>query len=256
MHNYTTFIRKEFTENMRTKRLLVLGCVFLLFGITGALLARYMGEFMAMVLPAGDELGQAMIDAMPDPHWSDSYVQFYSQLSQIGIFAVLFMYMGTVQREIKSGTANLMFSKGLGFAPFVLAKFTMGAIIVTFVTIVSALATYLYAFMLFEEAGQIAHVLAGSLVFSLGAVMLLAVFLLCSSLTKSSAASGGFGIIGFFLLMLTGFHRLSPYNLLGQSVAISTGYFANSLLVNVILAVVVTALALLLAVWRLKRAEG
>jgi len=256
MLNYTTFLRKEFTENMRTKRLLVLGCVFLMFGITGALLARYMGEFLAFVLPAGDEMGQAMIDAMGNPHWADSYMQFYSQLSQIGVFSILFMYMGTVQREINSGTASLMFSKGLGFASFILAKFTMGAIIVTLVTVVSAIVTYVYTFLLFDEAGQLGHILAGSLAFSLGAVMLLAVFILCSSLTKNSAASGGLGVVGFFLFVLTGFHRFSPYNLLGHAIAISGGYFTDTLLVNTLMAVAVAALALIAAIWRLKRSEG
>jgi len=121
---------------------------------------------------------------------------------------------------------------------------------------VSALATYLYAFLLFGEAGQIGHVLAGALIFSLAAVMMLAVFILCSSLTKNSAASGGLGVLGFALLMISGIHRFSPNNLISHPVAISTGYFPDTLFVNAVLAVVVMAFVLVLAVWRLKRAEG
>ena len=260
MANYFTFMRKEFTESLRTKRLLVLGCVFIFFAITGALLARYMGEFFALVLPAGDELGQALIDAMTDPNWYESYVQFYSNIGQIGILAVLFMYMGTVQREIRTGTASLMFSKGLGFGSFILAKFTVAVILTTVITVVSTLVTYVYTFLLFGEAGQIGNILTGSLVFSLGTLMLLSIIILCSSLTKSSAVSGGLSFGVYFVLIISAaiprIGRFSPQNLFSYPVAISTGHFADELTVSILLAVAITIIALFFATERLKKAEG
>ena len=260
MSNYMTFLRKELTENLRTKRLLVLGCVFIFFAITSALLARYMGEFFALVLPAGDEMGQALIDIMTNPQWYESYAQFYSQIGQIGVLAVLFMYMGTVQREIKSGTASLMFSKGLGFTSFILAKFTMAVIITTVITVVSTLVTYAYTFLLFGEAGQLGHILAGSLVFSMGTLMILSVVILCSSLTKSSTAVGGLSFGMYFLILLTSaiprIGQFSPFTLFSHPVAISVGYFSNTLVTNILLAAAVAIVALFFAVERLKKAEG
>ena len=260
MANYMTFMGKELTESLRTKRLLVLACVFLLFAISGALLARYMGEFFALIMPAGDDLGDALIAAMGDPTWQDSYVQFYSNLSQMGVLAVLFMYMGTVQREIRTGTGSLLFSKGLGFTPFILAKFTMGALLTALVTVASALVTYVYTFLLFGEAGQIGHVMLGALVFSLGLLMLLAVVIFCSSLTKSSAVSGGlsFGAYVLFLLVsaVPRIGRFSPFQLFSHPVAISMGHFAEELVPNIVIALALAALALVLAVWRLRKAEG
>jgi len=253
-------MRKELTENIRTKRLLVLGCVFLFFAITSPLLTRYMGEFFALIMPAGDEIGQALIEVMQDPQWFESYAQLYSNLGQIGILAVLFMYMGTVQREIRSGTASLMFSKGLGFGSFILAKFTMAVILTTVITVVSALVTYAYTFLLFDEAGQISDILAGSLVFSIGTLMLLSVIILCSSLTKSSAVSGGLSMGVYFALIISTviprIGRFSPQNLFSYPVAISIGHFADELTVNILLAVAVTILALFFATERLKKAEG
>jgi len=253
-------MRKELTENLRTKRLLVLGCVFLFFGVTGALLARYMGEFFSFIMSADDEIGQALIQVMQDPNWYESYVQFYSQLGQIGVFAVLFMYMGTVQREIRTGTASLMFSKGLGFGSFILAKFSMAVMITTLITVVSAIVTYLYTFLLFGEAGQLGDVLLGSLIFSFGMLMLLAIIIMCSSFTKSSAVSGGLSIGVYFILILSSIipriGRFSPQNLFSHPVAISMGHFADELTVNILLAAAVTILALFLATGRLKKAEG
>jgi len=260
MSNYMTFMKKELTENLRTKRLLVLGCVFLFFGVTGALLARYMGEFFSLIMSADDEMGQALIQVMQDPNWYESFVQFYSQLGQIGVFAVLFMYMGTVQREIRTGTASLMFSKGLGFGSFILAKFSMAVIITTLITVVSAIVTYLYTFLLFGEAGQMSDVLLGALVFSFATLMLLAIIIMCSSFTKSSAVSGGLSIGVYFILILSSIipriGRFSPQNLFGLPVAISRGIFADELLVNILIAAAVAVIALFVATERLKKAEG
>jgi len=253
-------MRKELTESIRTKRLLVLGCVFLFFAITGALLARYMGEFFAFIMPAGDEMGQALIEVMQDPQWHESYAQFYSNLGQIGVLAVLFMYMGTVQREIRTGTASLMFSKGLGFGSFILAKFTMAIILTTAITVVSALVTYAYTFLLFDEAGQLGDILAGSLVFSIGTLMLLSIIILCSSFTKSSAVSGGLSLGVYFILIISSIipriGRFSPQNLFSYPVAISMGNYAEELTVSILLAAAITILALFFAMGRLKKAEG
>ena len=260
MSNYTTFLRKEFTENIRTKRILVLACVFVFFAITGALMARYMGEFFAFILPSDDETAQLLIQAMGNPRWEEAYIQLYSQLGQIGILTVLFMYMGTVQREIRTGTASLLFSKGMGYAPFILAKFTMAGVITTVITVVSALITYAYTFLLFEEAGQIGNVIFGSLIFSAAAVMMLAIVVMCSSFTKSSAVSGGLSFGAFFLLLvISAIPRIgvyTPFSLFGFPVAISLGDVPGQLLVCMLIAAGLAVVALFAAVRAVKRAEG
>jgi len=260
MSNYLTFLRKEFIENMRTKRILVLACVFVFFAITGALLARYMGEFFALIMPSDDETAQMLIELMGNPRWEEAYIQFYSQLGQIGILAVLFMYMGIVQREIRTGTASLMFSKGMGFVPFILAKFTMAGIITTVITVVSALVTYVYTLLLFEEAGQIGNVIFGSLIFSAATLMMLAVVVMCSSLTKSTAVSGGLSVGAFFLLLLIGsLPRIgvySPFSLFSFPLAISLGDIPEQLLVCILISAGLAIVSLFLAIRAVKRAEG
>jgi len=260
MSNYLTFLRKEFTENMRTKRILVLACVFVFFAVVGVLLARYMGEFFALVMPSDDETAQMLIEMMGNPRWEEAYVQLYSQLGQVGILAVLFMYMGTVQREIRTGTASLMFSKGMGYTSFILAKFTMASIITTVITVVSALITYVYTFLLFEEAGQISNVISGSLIFSAATLMMLAVVVMCSSLTKSAAVSGGLSFGAFFLLLVTSaiprIGAYSPFNLFNFPVVISLGDVPSQLLVCALIAAGLAIVSLFFAIKAIKRAEG
>jgi len=260
MSNYFTFTRKEITENLRTKRLLVLGCVFLSFAILSPLMARFMGEIFAMLIPSTDETGQALVAALSNPVWTESYLQFYGNLAQVGIFAIIFMYMSIIQREIKTGTANLMFSKGLGHTTFILSKFTVASIVIFIVTMVSVLVTYAYTLLLFDYGGQIGDVILGGLVFSAGAIALLAVIMMCSAVTKSTPASAGLSIGAYFIFVILGMLPrigvISPTNLLGHPIALSTGTTPDDLVVNILLGVAVTIVALFFTTYAIAKAEG
>ena len=260
MHNFLTFMGKELTENLRTKKVLVLGCVFLLFAISSPLLARFLGEFLNLLLPADDEMGHMLADLLGNPVWQESFLQYYSNLAQIGIMALLFMYMTSIQREIKTGTASLMFSKGLGFMPFVLAKFAIGSIVVVVATMVSTLVAYIYTLLLFDYAGQIVHVMLGGLVFSLGAMMFLAIVLWCSTLSKSVGAVAGLGAAFYFgFAIASAIPRIGAYvpsNLLTFAIPITEGHFPDTFAANIMIALAVMVVSLLLATHSLKRAEG
>lgn len=260
MDIFLTFSRKEFVESMRTKRILVLGCIFLLFAITGALLGRYMGEFFALIIPGDDAMGQALLEAAINPTWHDSFIQYYSNVSQIGVFAVLLMYMGTVQREVRSGTANLMFTKGLGHGTFIITKFTMGLIITSLISVIAAFVTHIYTVMLFDGAGSVGDLLAGAAIFSIAIAMILSITILGSAFAKSSAGAGGIGFGIYFLLLVASaiprVGRFVPFALFNHSLSVTIGYTPDTLLINIALAVVVIIGCLYLAVVRLKRIES
>jgi len=259
MSNFSTFMAKEWRENLRTKRVLVLSCVFLIVAISTPLITRFMGEFMAIFITDADDATQALINIFGNLGWRDSYAQFYSQFDLV-LFGIIFMYMGITSREISSGTASLLFSKGLGFWPFTLAKFVMTNVLLAVIAMVSVLVAHIYTVILFEEGGALGDVLLGGLVFCIGLLVLLAIILFCSSQTKSSAVSGGMAVGIYFGLMLVSaipnVGRFSPINLFRYPVAISAGYRVEDLWAALISGAVVIAIALFFAVHGLKRAEG
>lgn len=201
MNGYFAFLGKETMENLRTKKLLVLGCVFLFFAISSPLLGRFMGEFLAMLMPADDELGQAMIAVMSDPTWTDSFAQFYNNMSQIGTIAVILVFMGTILREKRSGSIDLVFTKGLSPGAFVLSKFTVAAIVITIVNLAAILVCYFYTQVLFDEIGQISYVILGGLIFNIFLLLLLALTMFCSALAKSTATSAVLSLMVFFVII-------------------------------------------------------
>ena len=259
MNNFSSFLAKEWHENLRTKRVLVLSCVFLLVAISTPLMTRFMGEFMAMFITDTDEITQALVTAFGNLGWRDSYAQFYSQLDLV-LFGIIFMYMGIISREISSGTASLLFSKGLGFWSFTLAKLAMAHALLAVITMVSVLVAHLYTVILFEEGGAIGDVLYGGAVFCVGLLVLVAIIMFCSAQTKSSAVSGGMAVGIYFAMMLLSaipnIGRFSPINLFRYPIAISAGYQVEDMWAAFLAGVIAIVVALFFTVRGLRRAEG
>jgi len=249
MHNYFAFLGKELMENLRTKKLLVLVCVFFSSAITSPLLTRYMGEFFALLLPADDEIGQLMAAALGAMTWADSYAQLYGNLGQMGALTILLLFMGIILREKSSGTADLVFTKGLQPSVFVLAKFTVSGLITLAVTFASVLIGYVYTLLLFEYAGSLVHVLMGGLVFGVFLLMMLAVITFCSAIAKSTPISAVLGLAAFmffgFTAIIPRIGRFSPGTLMAAfPLEITAGRMPDGLGVNIAITVAIAIVSL------------
>ena len=246
MRNYCNFMQKELVENLRTKNILVLACVFAFFAITSPLLTRYMAEFIGL-FAGGDEMAQGLLAVLPEPTFSESYASFYGNMVQIGSIAVILIYMSSVLREKRATTADVLFTKGLKPWQFVLAKFTVAGGITVVAAVVSVLVTYVYTLVLFGEAGNIGHVVLGGLAFALYLVMLLGITLFFSSFAKSTAQSAVFSLLAFFLIALsTMFLRIgqySPGSLMNSPIIIGSGYVPDGITWQIILAAGISVLA-------------
>jgi len=256
MRNYFVFLGKEIMELLRTKKLLGIGCIFLFFAFTSPLLARYMAEFLALLVPADEMLGFLI----PDPNWMDSYAQFYSNLVQIGSLTILLLFMGTITSEKSRGTKELVLTKGFSHTGFVLSKFTVIAGTVLITSLVSTGIVFIYTNVLFDTAGNFADVFLGALVYALFAITVVALTILASALAKTSVVAAMIGMLGFFgIFILSSIHRLGDYlpgNLSGRAVEITSGYYHAHLVGNIIVALVFITACLALSILTLKKQEG
>jgi len=257
MHNYFVFVQKETMELLRTKRLLGLLSVFAFFAFTSPLLARYITEFIALMVPAEEAIGFLI----PDPVWTDSYAQFYSNISQIGNIVLILLFMGVIAAEKQLNTIDLMVTKGLGFTNFVFAKFTVLAVTAFFTIKISILINYLYTGILFDTAGQITNVLMGALVFFFYMLLVIALTLFASAIAKSTAFAALLALAGFLAISaVSAIPRIGdflPGNLHARSMEVTTmGYYHQTLLWNIASAIALAALFLGLSVLVLKKQEG
>ena len=249
MHNFRVFLFKELMENLLTKKVFVLACVFLFFAMTAPLLTRFMGEFLAFVIPGDDTAGQAMAAMMGEMGWQDSYAQFYGNIGQIGVFTILLLFMGIILREKQTGSIDLVFTKGLSPAAFVLSKFTVASILTVIMAVVAVVICFAYTLVLFDEGGQLEFVLLGALVFGVFACMIVAITIFCSAFAKSTATSAVMGMFIYLSIIVIGsiphIGRFSPSGLaVAMPTQITMGIMPDDLILGVVMAVVISALAL------------
>ena len=119
---YAVLLRKELREAQRTNRLLIVGAIYLFFGISSPLLAKYLPDLLKGQLPGGIQI------QIPPPTAADAVDQFIKNLGNT-IFVAILLTMGAVAREKERGTAAFVMTKPVGRAAFLAAKFSALALI-------------------------------------------------------------------------------------------------------------------------------
>lgn len=122
MKTLMAFIKKEWMEQLRLSRVMVLGMVFLLFGIMNPAVAKltpWLFEMMADSLESsGIMLGEINVTAM------ESWVQFFKNIP-MALMVFVLMESSCFTREYQSGTLILALTKGMERYKVVIAKLTV-----------------------------------------------------------------------------------------------------------------------------------
>jgi len=258
VNNFTAFTAKELTESLRTKRVLVLVCVFISLALLSVLTARFIGEILAALMSADG--GSPFIIEVPPPVWSDSYAQLYSSLTEMGIIALIMLHMSIILREKRTGTIDLMMAKGLTPGVFVLSKYAVAAITILLTLLIAVFVTFGYTLVLFEYAGHFGNALLGAVSFGVFLLMMLAITFLWSAVANSTAVSAVLGLCSFFVLMLLGslpvIGRFVPTGLVSYGVALAVGGGQERMGIYIVVATAIATVSLWLAVRVLKKREG
>lgn len=140
-----TALAKEWLEQRRTHRLLIVCLIFLLFGLMSPLLAKFTPEIIKMV-PGGEQISLII----PPPTVADAVAQYIKNMTQFGMIMAVLMGMGMVSQEKDKGTAAMVLAKPLSRTAFMLAKPAALAISFLLGTVLAAAAGYYYTLLLFE----------------------------------------------------------------------------------------------------------
>lgn len=144
MKRFLVFTGKEWKELCKNYKFLVLAALLLLFGMTSPLLAKMMPELFSQI-----DMGVEF--TIPTPTFLDAYAQFFKNMTQLCIIAVVLVFSGNIAQEVQKGTALLLFSKGLSRTAFLLSKFTAMSLVWSIGYALSAVACYAYTAFLFPE---------------------------------------------------------------------------------------------------------
>jgi ABC-2 type transport system permease protein len=182
------FLRKEFIENIRTYKLLIMFTVFILFGILSPLTAKLLPQILSSFMPEGISI------TLAEPAAIDAWTQFFKNISQIGIIVTVILFSGNLSNELSKGTLINMLTKGLKRSSVILAKYAMASILFTASYAAAAALSYVYTLYLFDGS-ELHNLLLSLLCLWLFGLFLLSVLMLWASITRS----------GYAALLLTGF---------------------------------------------------
>lgn len=244
MNGYIAFVKKEFKENMKNYRFLILFMVFLIFGITSALLAKFTPEILSALA--------ADMEMRSEPVALDAWEQFYKNISGVGFSAFIILFGSCLAGEYSKGTLVLMVTKGLSRPAVILAKYTVAAVLITISYWVSFAATYGYTAYLWPEA-SLSHVVLAA--FSLWVIgfLYLSILMLGCVLFKQTFTSilftGGIVTLVSLLGLIEPLEKLTPFILTSKNVDLISGAVTPAeFMLPMIVSVIMTILGLLMAI--------
>ena len=206
MRAYLAFTKKELFELTKTYKLLLIVTVFLIFGFMNPVVAKFTPNLMESLMEEGIKI------SLPEPTIFDSWAQFFKNTTQIGLIVLVIIFSGLISNELSKGTLINMLTKGISRKTVVLSKFTSSTLVWTLAYFLSALVTFLYS-MLFWEDTQVENLLFSlSLVWVFG-IFLISAIILGGILFKTSYGSMLFcGVIVGGLLILNIIPKVQDYN--------------------------------------------
>lgn len=253
MKGYTAFVRKEFMEQRRTYKLLIMLIVFILFGMMSPLLAKIMPDIFASMSIQG------MTINIPAPTYLDAYAQFFKNVTQMGVIVLLLVFSGSMSHDLSKGTLTGILAKGLSRSSVVLSKYTASLTLWTLSLALSAGVSYGYTLYLFGS-----HT-AANLILSLLCLWLFGAFLLAVTILTGTLFKGGYSgllataaVLALLLILgsLPGSSVWNPVTLVSFNTglldgSVSPGYVMSSFWITLC----VSALFIALSVFSFRRKQ-
>jgi ABC-2 type transport system permease protein len=189
---------KELKQQWRTRRFIVVGAVFVVFGMISPLLARFLPEILS-----GVEGAEQFADLIPEPTIADAGVQYIQNLTQFGFILAIVLGMGAVAGEKEKGTAAMILSKPMPRWAFITSKFVAQSVVYIVSFIIAAVSAYYYTYFLFGPPTAGPFFLMNVLLL-VWLMVFVAVTLLGSTLGKSTGGAAGIAAVGAVLLLILG----------------------------------------------------
>ncbi|MFZ0545989.1 MAG: YhfC family glutamic-type intramembrane protease, partial [Candidatus Promineifilaceae bacterium] len=195
---FTASLSKELKQQWRTRRFIIVGAVFIVFGMISPLLARFLPQILGSVQGA-----EQFADLIPEPTIADALGQYIKNLTQFGFILAIVLGMGAVAGEKEKGTAAMILSKPMPRWAFITGKFAAQTIVYLVSFLIAAVSAYYYTYFLFGPPAAGPFLLMNALLL-IWLMVFVAVTLLGSTLGKSTGGAAGIAAVGSILLLVLG----------------------------------------------------
>lgn len=210
MRSLFAFMKKELMEQLRSGRLMILGLLFVLFGIMNPAIAKLTPWLLETMNDSLAESGMTVTDVKVSA--MDSWVQFYKNMP-MGLIAFVLLESSIFTKEYTSGTLVLSLTKGLERYKVVISKAAVLTVLWTLGYWLCFGITYGYSAYFWDNS------IAQNLIFSvicwwLFGVMVVALMVLFSTVAKSNTGvllgTGGVVLASCLIGLLPKFSKYLP----------------------------------------------
>ena len=201
MRAFLAFMKKEWLEQIRSSRFVILTILFVIFGIMNPAIAKLTPWLFEMMAESLEESGMVIttveVDAMT------SWVQFFKNVP-MALIAFILMQSNIFTKEYQSGTLVLALTKGLHRYKVVLSKATVLIIMWTFLYWMHFGITYVYNDYFWDNsiAKNLMFSVACWWVFGLWTIALLVLFSVVANANSGVMVGTGTVVFGSYMLSL------------------------------------------------------
>jgi ABC-2 type transport system permease protein len=193
---FVVSLRKEMLFQWRTRRVIIIGAIFLLFGMVSPLLAKFTPALLGSL-----EGAEQLADIIPEPTAEVAIGQYIKNLTQFGFILAILMGMGSIAGEKEKGTAAMILSKPMPRWAFITSKFVSQAFVYSIGFILAMFAAYYYTVFLFGPIDFFAFSVVNILLF-VWLLVFVAVTIFGSTVGRTIGAAAGVALVGSVLILL------------------------------------------------------
>ena len=186
MKSLIAYIKKEFTEQLRSGRLMILGLLFVLFGIMNPAIAKLTPWLLETMADSLAESGMIVTDVKVSA--MDSWVQFYKNIP-MALIAFVLLESSIFTKEYTSGTLVLSLTKGLERYKVVISKTVVITVLWSFGYWLCFGITYGYNAYFWDNS------VAQNLIFSASCWWLFSVLVVALMVLFSTVSSSNTGVL-------------------------------------------------------------
>ena len=183
MRQFNAFIKKEWMEQSRTNKLLILGIVSVIFGIMNPAVAKLTPIIFEAMSESLSDQGISSIQ-LGEVTAITSWQQFYKNISTLMIVFVI-MASGTLTNEYQKGTLVNIVTKGMPRYKILTSKLFVQVVLWSLSYFITFFTTYIYTVYYWDNS-VVKHCFLASLLPYLFGLWLIALIFLASAISNTN----------------------------------------------------------------------
>jgi ABC-2 type transport system permease protein len=226
MKTFCTFLTKELLEQLRTGKIIIFASIFLFIAVLGPVSTYFMPDLMNALNIDG--IMDSVIHLLPPPSAIESWIQFFSNVGQIGSVLLIIVFSGSLANELGKGTLIIVLTKGLKRKTVLLAKI-LAAVMLWSVSYLVCLGLSYLLTNIFWPAEGLHHVFLSFFALWVFGVLLIATLIFGGVLFKKMMGSllMSFGLLVSLTVVniIPPTYRFNPLNLGGGTMLLLAGHY-------------------------------